>query len=79
MFLKMLEPVAVNVNNTSSPFMADQSSLINAHNVNRVFIYHVLLSSQSRTINILKQDHLLVKQLINRSVCLEALHIFQIW
>ena len=54
MFLKMPEPVAVNVNNTSSPYLADQSSLINAHDVYRVFINHVLLSSQAHTINILK-------------------------
>ena len=78
MFLKMPEPVAVNINNTLSPFPADQSSLINVHDVYRVFIGHILLSSQARTINTLKQDHLLIKQLINKSACLEALRIFQI-
>ena len=33
MFLNMPEPVAVSVNNTSSPFPAEQSSLINARDV----------------------------------------------
>ena len=78
MFLKMPEPVAVNINNTSSAFTADQSSLINAHDVCFIFINHMLLNSLARTIKILKQDHLLIKQLINRSVSLEALRIFQI-
>ena len=53
MFLRVPELVAINVNNTSSPFPAEQSFLINTNDVYvGFFINHILSSYKTRKINL---------------------------